>query len=211
MPLAPNMPRRTPTTSGVPVAVLRPDAGLGHRSSPLSSMVGVTAQRGLLGFADRFLAVDAQRHLLDLVVQLEDRVQQHLRTRRASGQVDVHRNDVVNALDDRVVVEHPARRRAHAHRQHPLRLGHLVVDLPQHRGHLLADPAGHDHQVGLPRRGREPLHAEPGDVEPRPRRRHHLDRAARQPERRRPQRALADVTRHLLDRRQQDAAGQLLL
>ena len=91
----------------------------------------------------------AELHVHDLVVQLEDRVQQHLRPRRAAGQVDVDRHDVVDALHDRVVVEHAAGRRADAHGDDPLGLGHLVVDLPQHRRHLLADPAGDDHQVGL--------------------------------------------------------------
>ncbi len=108
----------------------------------------------------------------DLLAQLEDRVDQHLRPRRAAGQVHVDRHDVVDALHDRVVVEHAAaRRRRRPSRCTDARLGHLVVDLAQDRGHLLADPAGHDHQVGLPGRGAEDLHAPAAQVVVRVRRR----------------------------------------
>ena len=101
----------------------------------------------------------------DLLVQGEDGVQQRLGRRRAAGGVDVDRDDLVHALDDGVVVEHPAGRGAHAHGDDPLGLHHLVVDLAEHRGHLLGDPAGHDHEVGLAGRGPEDLHAEAADVE----------------------------------------------
>ena len=84
--------------------------------------------------------------------------------RRAAGEVHVDGDDVVDALDDRVVVEHAAAAGADAHREHPLGVGHLVVDLAQDRRHLLADPAGDDHQVGLARAGPEDLHAEAGQV-----------------------------------------------
>src|SRR5207342_3747355 len=100
-------------------------------------------------------------------------------TRWAAGEVHVDGYDVVDALHDRVVVEHAAAARADAHRQHPLGLGHLVVDLAEHRSHLVADPAGHDHQVGLARAGPEDLHAEAGQVVLRAAAGHHLDGAAR--------------------------------
>src|SRR4051794_27741833 len=50
----------------------------------------------------------AERLVHDLVVQLEDRVDEHLRARRTAGEVHVDGDDVVDALDDRIVVEHPA-------------------------------------------------------------------------------------------------------
>ena len=84
---------------------------------------------------------------------------------------------------DRVVVEHAAGARAGAHRDHPLRLEHLVVDLAQRRGHLVHDAAGDDQQVGLARRRAERLHPEARDVVARRDDRHHLDRAAGEPER----------------------------
>src|SRR5207302_6779766 len=109
------------------------------------------------------------------------------------------RNDLVDALDDRVVVEHPPTRRARPHADHPLRLRHLVVDMTQHRTHLLGHPAGDDHHVSLPRGCTEHLRAEARHVIPRRTRCHHLDRAARKPEQCRPQRAVPSPLDQLLD------------
>ena len=131
---------------------------------PFISEVGSARERLGLELGDLRLAVGAELGVLDLVVELEDRVDQHLGPRRAAREVHVDGHDVVDALDDRVVVEHAAGAGADAHREHPLGLGHLVVDLAQHGRHLLADPAGDDHQVGLARAGPEDLHAEPGEV-----------------------------------------------
>jgi hypothetical protein len=124
--------------------------------------------------------------------------------------VDVDRDDLVDALQDRVVVEHPAGARAGAHRDHPLRLEHLVVDLPQRAGHLVRDAARHDHQVGLSRRRRELLHPEPRDVVPRGDDRHHLDRAAGEAERRRPHRVRLRPGDRLLERREADRVLEVL-
>jgi hypothetical protein len=152
-----------------------------------------------------------ERFVHDLGVQLEDRVDEHLRSRWAARQVHVHRDDVIHPLHDRVVVEHPPAGRAHAHREHPTRFGHLVVDLPQHRGHLVAHPPGHDHQVGLPRRRPEDLHPETGQVVTWRTGGHHLDGATGQPEGGGPQRRLPGPVDQFLDAGEQDAAGQLLL
>src|SRR5690606_17507236 len=73
-----------------------------------------------------------------------------------------------------------------AHGDDPLGFHHLVVDLPEHRGHLLAHPSGHDHEVGLTGRGAEHLHAEAREVVVRTTGTHHLDGAASQPEGGRP-------------------------
>ncbi len=172
---------------------------------------GRGAQRGLLGGPGRGDAVDAELAVLDLVVQLDDRVEQHLGAGRTPGQVDVDRDDVVDALDDRVVVEHAARAGAHAHRDDPLGVRHLVVDLPHHRGHLLRDASRHDHEVCLAGGRREALHAEAGDVVVGGADGHHLDGAAGEPERGRPARGLAHVADDVLERRQHDPCRQLLL
>src|SRR3954454_5498475 len=74
--------------------------------------------------------------LPDLLLQLVDAVHERLGTRRAAGDVDVHGQELVNPLDNRVVVEHAGARRAGAHRDDPLRLEHLVVDAPDDRRHL---------------------------------------------------------------------------
>ena len=118
----------------------------------------------------------------DLLVQGQDGVQQCLGGRRAPGGVDVDRHDLVDSLDDGVVVEHAAGRGADAHGDDPLGLHHLVVDLAQHRGHLLGDPPGHDHEVGLAGRGPEDLHAQPADVVVGGPDRHHLNGTAGQAE-----------------------------
>ena len=167
-------------------------------------------ERVVLEFGDLPVAVDAETGVADLVAQLEDRVHQHLRPRRAAGQVDVDRHDVVDALHDGVVVEHAAGGRADAHRDHPFRVGHLVVDLPKHRRHLLADPSGDDHQVGLARGVRQLLHAEAAKVVPRTATHHQLDRAAGQAERGRPHRPGPRVLGPLLHRGQQEPGGQVL-
>src|SRR5437868_278397 len=103
--------------------------------------------------------------IVDLLVEGEDGVDQRLGPGRASWRVHVDGHDLVDALDDGVVVEHAAATGAHAHGDDPLGLHHLVVDLTEHRRHLLADAAGDDHEVGLARGAAEHLHAEPGQVE----------------------------------------------
>src|SRR3954471_19240960 len=74
--------------------------------------------------------------LLDLLLQLVDPVHERLRPRRAARDVDVDRQELVHALDERVVVEHAGARGAGTHRDHPLGLEHLVVDAPDDRRHL---------------------------------------------------------------------------
>ena len=219
MPETPNMPWRTSTVGQRRLERLlgrrrrRPVRSIvvAHRSSPFCSRSGRAASAAASSSRSALTRLTPELRVLDLVVQLEDRVDEHLRPRRAAGQVDVDRDDVVDALHDRVVVEHAAAGGADAHREHPLGVGHLVVDLAQHRGHLLAHPAGDDHQVGLARRGPEDLHAEAGQVVARAAGRHHLDGAAGQAERRRPQRAAAEVAGELLDGGEQNAARELLL
>jgi hypothetical protein len=128
--------------------------------------------------------------------------------------MDVDRDDLVHALEDGVVVEHPAGARAGAHRDHPLRLEHLVVDLPQRRCHLVGDAARDDQQVGLARRGAEDLGAEARHVVAGGDDRHHLDRAAGEPEGVGPDRASLRPGDGLLDRGQPEPfleLAQLLL
>src|SRR5258707_132224 len=80
--------------------------------------------------------------------------------------VDVNRHDLVHALQHAVGGKRAAGVRAAAHRDHPLRLRHLVVQTAQHRRHLLRHRSGDDHQIRLPRRRAKHFGAEPRDVEP---------------------------------------------
>ena len=118
-------------------------------------------------------------------------------------------HDLVHALQRRVVVEHPAGGSARAHGDHPLRLEHLVVDLPQRLGHLVDDAAGDDEQVGLSRRRAERLHPEARDVVARRDDRHHLDRAAGEAERVRPHRLRLRPRDGPLERRQHEPLLEL--
>src|SRR3954447_5989660 len=54
--------------------------------------------------------------LLDLLLQLVDPVHKRLRTRWTARHVDVYGQELVDALDDRIVVEHAGAGRARAHR-----------------------------------------------------------------------------------------------
>ena len=137
-----------------------------------------------------------------LALQLEDAVHEGLAGGGAPGDVDVDGDDAVAAPDDAVaVVVVAAAVGAAAHADDPARLGHLVVDLAQGRGHLVGQGPGHDHHVGLARRRPED-DPQPVLVVPRRREVHHLHGAARQPERHRPQRRLPRPVRHLVQRRQ---------
>ena len=162
---------------------------------------------------------DLQPLAVDLLLEHDQAVQEGLRRRRAAGDVDVDREVLVDARDDVVAfLERAAAGGAGAHRDHVLRLGHLVVEPGDHRHHRLGDGARDDHQVGLARRAAEDLGAEPRDVEPARRRADHLDRAAGQPEAQRPERRppapvvdRVDDPQQLVPVRDQDVLLQLLL
>src|SRR5688500_20311497 len=66
--------------------------------------------------------------LVDLALQLDDAVDQGLGPRRTAGHEHVDRHDLVDALHDRVVVEHATDRGTGTHRADVLRFRHLVVD-----------------------------------------------------------------------------------
>src|SRR4051794_33392141 len=135
-PETPNMPWRVPMLSTEPGCAGRLFCSSVMRRSPHQTLQLRGRDRGQpggLALLDRPGRVAAERLVLHLVVQLEDRVDQHLGTRRATREVRVDRHHVVDALDDGVVVEHAATARADTHREHPLRVGHLVVDLTEDR------------------------------------------------------------------------------
>src|ERR1700754_5084607 len=69
----------------------------------------------------------------DLFLQQSDGVNQLLRTRGASRNVDIDRDDLIDALQYRVVVENSARRGAGAHGDDPFGLRHLLPEPANHR------------------------------------------------------------------------------
>lgn len=120
--------------------------------------------------------------LAHLALELEDAVHEGLAGGGAAGDVDVDGDDAVAAADDAVaVVVVAAAVGAAAHTDHPARLRHLVVHLPQRRRHLVRQRARHDHHVRLSGRSAED-DSEPVLVVSRRGQVHHLDGAAGQPE-----------------------------
>ena len=128
---------------------------------------------------------------LDAIHQHDQRVEHLLGPRRAAGDVDVDGDDLIAARHRRVVLVEAAGRRAHAERDHPLGLGHLIEHALERRALLLGDRADDHQQIALARREPRELGAEPRDVVLRPGDRHELHAAARGDERVREQRELA--------------------
>jgi len=60
-------------------------------------------------------ALEGALFVVDFLLQLENGVENGLGTWRAAGNVDIDGNHLVAALDDGVVIEHAAGRRARAH------------------------------------------------------------------------------------------------
>src|SRR4051794_7353554 len=140
--------------------------------------------------------------VLDALLQQHDALDERLGPRRTARHVDVDRDDLIDALGDRVAVPvGPAAVRARSHRDDVLPVGHLLVE-PLDRGrHLVGDGAGDHDEVGLARARRERDHAEAHDVVARTGQGDaHLDRAARQAPLQHPQRVLAAVGEQLADR-----------
>src|SRR3954452_15021512 len=95
-----------------------------------------SAKPGTSSNAIRRAPASLRRHAPDLVrgwharlhglVQADDPLDELRGARWAARAVHVDGTELVDRLHDGVVVEHAARRGAGAHRDHPLRLDHLV-------------------------------------------------------------------------------------
>src|SRR5215471_9929736 len=142
----------------------------------------------------------------DLVLQLHEAVDHGLGAGRTARDVNVDRDDRVDPLHGRVVVVEAAGPGAHAEGDHPLRLGHLVVDALEDGRHLVADRPHHEQDVGLARRESRQSRAEAVDVVVRARRRHVLHPAARRHERVLEDRVLPRPADGLVELRGEEAA-----
>src|SRR5690606_18287683 len=126
--------------------------------SPCSSLLASTAMPSAVTSVSRTPSLEAKRgagwrtvailaldrpFAADLPLELHHAVKQRLGGRRTAGDVDVHGHDPVAASHDAVavVVVAPAVG-TRAHRDDVLGVRHLVVDLAQRRGHLVAQRAG---------------------------------------------------------------------
>src|ERR1017187_2073649 len=134
---------------------------------------------------------DGPAFFLNFLLQECYRVDELLGARRASGDINIDGNHLVDALHERVIVEDAAGGGARPHGNHPLRLRHLLPQLADHGCHLVRHAAGDDHEIALPRRRTKNFRSKARNVEARRTHRHHLDGATREPERHRPDGPLA--------------------
>jgi hypothetical protein len=96
-------------------------------------------QFGLAGVA----FIRETRVRLNLFLKFQHRVQNGLGNRRTARNVDIYRNDLVDALHHVVGAIESTTSCAGAHRDNPPRFGHLVIDLLEDRRHLVVDGAQH--------------------------------------------------------------------
>ena len=154
--------------------------GAEFRHRILATIVGAQVARGV-GPGEGLAA--------DFLLQGNQAVEQRLGPRRTARDVDVDRDEAVDALEHVItLLERTAGNRARAHRDAILRFGHLVPEPDDLRRHFLCHRAGHDQQIRLPRRRTVHLRAKARDVETRHRRGDHLDRTTREAEVQRPDR-----------------------
>ncbi len=180
--------------------------GMLRRAAP-HRRVAVAGPAGIAALADAvfqhrhrcpFGAARKTQHLArrlfivgDFFLQQQQALQEGLGARRATGDVDIDRQDLVDPLDDRVDIVHAAGIRAAAHRHDPFRVGHLLIDPEDRRAHFLERRSGNDHQVGFTRSRPQHLGPEAGQVETGSHTGHHLDKTAGETEEHRPKRILA--------------------
>src|SRR5256885_5583070 len=77
-------------------------------------------------------ALDSTALRLNFLLQKSNGINQLLGTRRTAGHIYINRNDLIDALHQRVIVEYATRGGARAHRDHPLGFGHLLPKLADH-------------------------------------------------------------------------------
>ena len=87
--------------------------------------------------------------LFDFALETHEAFEEGFWAGRASGDVDIDGNEVVDALEDGVGAVHSAAGGACAHGDAPFWFGHLVPDAFNGESHFISDGAGDDHDVGL--------------------------------------------------------------
>lgn len=136
-----------------------------------------------------------------LSLKHEDAIHQRFGRRRTARNENVHGDDAVNSSDHRItVVIVPATVCTTAHTDNPSRLRHLVVALPDGRGHFVCDGSSHDHHISLSRR-RAKDDTQSILIISRHRNMHHLDTAARETEGQGPKGALSGPVDNRIERR----------
>src|SRR5579875_41808 len=102
-----------------------------------------------------------------LVLKEYESVNEHLRTRRATGNVYIDRNDLVHSRQYVVRVKIDSTRyAARSHRDDPLWFGHLVIYHSEARRHLSRHCSVNHYEVALPQRTERFKNTEPLRIEP---------------------------------------------
>ena len=97
------------------------------------------------------LTAVSDRLIADFLAQLDHRIKNCLRAWRATGQIKVNGDQLVNTANrgGGVSTEHATSDGAGPHGNHVLGLGHLFVEPDQSRSHLHGHGACNDQQVRL--------------------------------------------------------------
>src|SRR5581483_6138931 len=116
--------------------------------------------------------------VLDLVLKFQDRLQDSLGPRRASRDINIHRDHLVDPLHRAVVVVEAAGGGADPHGDDPLGLAHLFVDLFEDGRLLEGDGTGDEQEIRLTGRKTDQFGPETGKVKYRGHHAHELNGAA---------------------------------
>src|SRR5438132_1641590 len=141
------------------------DIWIGRRLQVVSAKGRHGELAGLVRIEMRGLVVARKLLSVDFSLQFHKSMEQRLRPGRTTGNVYIDWNITVYAFQNVITLfERPAGNGASAHGNDVFRIGHLVVEPHNLWRHFLGHRAGHDHQIGLARRGPENFAAEPGQV-----------------------------------------------
>jgi hypothetical protein len=168
----------------------------GRRSSRDAATDGRSRGSSLLNFGNKlvgkfWLLIQKRLFALNFFLQANQSFQQRFRTRRASRNVNVHRDKLIDALQHGITAIHPAARCARAHGDAPFRFWHLLPNTLYGQRHFVSNGAGDNHDIALPRRESHYLGTETCDIEARSCRRHQFNCATGQTHRHGPERILA--------------------
>src|SRR6187401_3328679 len=102
--------------------------------------------------------------MLDQFLDLQDAIDDLFRPWRTPRYVDIHGDDFINALQNRISIKNASAGCTGSHRKYPAWFSHLEIHLFEYGAHFLGDRTGYDQQISLPWRKTHTLRAETGKV-----------------------------------------------